>query len=94
MAVIWRIFFTLAAINFIVLAIFVFLVTIQFEAVLSGSIRERLEVVVENFAHHRASHHDSIVRDTGTASPLDDVSNRRTDGDLADHRSVNLSANR
>lgn len=48
LAVIWRIFFTLAAINFIVLAIFVFLVTIQFEAVLSGSIRERLEVVVEN----------------------------------------------
>jgi hypothetical protein len=38
----------LAAINFIVLAVFVFLVTIQFQAVLSGSIRERLAVVVEN----------------------------------------------
>lgn len=48
MAVIWRIFFTLAAINFIVLAVFVFLVTIQFGAVLSGSIRERLQVIVEN----------------------------------------------
>lgn len=48
MAVIWRIFYTLAAINFIVLAVFVFLVTIQFQAVLSGSIRERLTVVVEN----------------------------------------------
>lgn len=47
-AVIWRIFFTLAAINFIVLAVFVFLVTIQFQAVLSASIRERLAVVVEN----------------------------------------------
>ncbi len=48
MTVIWRIFYTLAAINFIVLAVFVFLVTIQFQAVLSGSIRERLAVVVEN----------------------------------------------
>lgn len=48
MTVIWRIFSILAAINFIVLAVFVFLVTIQFEAVLSGSIRERLLVIVEN----------------------------------------------
>jgi len=48
MNILWRIFSALAAVNLIVLAVFVSLVTIQFEAVLSSSIRERLAVIVEN----------------------------------------------
>ena len=48
MALVWRILIVLALINSTVLVVFVFLVTIQFEAVLSGSIQERLEVIVEN----------------------------------------------
>lgn len=45
MGLVWRVLATIAGTNFVVMFVFVSLATIQFESVLSGLIKERLEVL-------------------------------------------------
>lgn len=47
MALIWRVVAALCAVNLLALAVFVVIATLQFDAILSGLVRERLTVLAD-----------------------------------------------